>query len=229
MEIVLSSESATKLQQSNAKIMFGKNASKVLKALETYSKEKVLRTNGIKSVLAALKTKNTADLEKFASSKAGKTLASNCLKLANAKTPVALFAAIKPIKETSTLAKLAGVGAPVRAGSSPRTIKPGSSLDRPRSMRNTRNKKGVSVYIPDMQVEGLKPDGTFDSSADADELEIYSNYSVSFKPKKRGGFTVGTTVTAPSTRKLRDYLEDHVFLDDPASVTKHMKKAKSSS
>lgn len=103
------STSASKLQQNNAKIMFGRNALKVLKALEVYSKEKILdedAVDGIKLMLLATKSKDTELLEKFAQSSPGKKLASNCLKLANAKTPAAMFAAIKSIKGTKGLNKI---------------------------------------------------------------------------------------------------------------------------
>ena len=103
------STSASKLQQNNAKILFGRNAVKVLKALEGYSKEKMLdedAVDGIKLMLLATKSKDTELLEKFAKSSPGKKLTSNCLKLANAKTPAAMFAAIKSIKGTKGLNKI---------------------------------------------------------------------------------------------------------------------------
>lgn len=103
------SNSASKLQQNNAKILFGKRAAKILKAFETYSKEKVVNTEAVDAVMEVLKTKNTVDLEKFAKTNVGKKFASNALKLANAKSPVALFAAIKAFKFPKALEKAASV------------------------------------------------------------------------------------------------------------------------
>lgn len=104
----LESDSATKLQMNNAKILFGRNAAKVVKALDMYSKERLVQTEGIDTLLAALKTKNLVDLEKFAKSAPGKKMASNVLKLANAKTLAAVFKALKAVKAPAALNKLIG-------------------------------------------------------------------------------------------------------------------------
>tara|TARA_Y100001963_G_C6770277_1_gene444527 strand:- start:866 stop:1609 length:744 start_codon:yes stop_codon:yes gene_type:complete len=107
--LIFKSESATKTQQNNAKILFGSKGIAVLAKLETYSKEKVLNTAGIDAVLDMLKTKDTALLEKFADSKTGKTLAKNCKQLAAAKTFTAIMKNVKQIKVLKSFDKFGTV------------------------------------------------------------------------------------------------------------------------
>lgn len=102
------SESANKTQQNNAKILFGKTGLTVLKKLEEYSKEKQLDTSGIDALLEVLKTKDTPVLEKFASSKTGKTLVTNCKQLAKAKSFAAIMKNIKAIKPLKSFDKFNG-------------------------------------------------------------------------------------------------------------------------
>jgi hypothetical protein len=108
------SESANKTQQNNAKILFGSKGVTVLNKLEEYSKEKALSTVGIDAVLEVLKTKYTELLEKFAASKTGKTLASNCKKLASAKTFAAIIKNTKAIKVLKSFDKFSTVSSPVK-------------------------------------------------------------------------------------------------------------------
>lgn len=97
------SESGTKKQKENAKILFGSKGIAILAKLEVYSKEKLLDTAGIDAVLAALKSKDTTGLEKFASSAAGKKLAKDAMQLAKAKTFDAIIKNVKQIKATKAL------------------------------------------------------------------------------------------------------------------------------
>lgn len=143
----LESESATKRQQANAQILFGKNASKVLKALELYSKEKVLVTSNIDKVLAALKTKDVETLEKFASSSVGKTFRSNSLKLANAKTPAKIFELIKGLKVSATLAKLAP-SKPVRMPTKSNPVSKSPTRTRTKQVRTYPKGKGPGTKNP---------------------------------------------------------------------------------
>lgn len=154
------SSSASKLQQNNAKILFGRNAAKVLKALEVYSKEKMLdedAVDGIKLMLLASKSKNTELLEKFAQSSPGKKLASNCLKLANAKTPAAMFAAIKSIKGTKGLNKIVAdvvENMPLKLPNQRTSNRTGSK--RPmRQARVTRKSHNKKVKSPSVEVAGI--------------------------------------------------------------------------
>lgn len=119
----LVAESASKKQQENAKILFGSKGVSILSKLEDYSKEKQLHTKGIDYLISALKTKDTAALEKYASSAAGKKMVANVKKLASAKTFSAIMANIKSIKPNATLQKLSGA----TVTPSMRTQKPGSA------------------------------------------------------------------------------------------------------
>lgn len=124
--ITLKSESANKTQQNNAKILFGSKGIGILSKLEEYNKEKVVNTDGIAALLEVLKTKDTALLEKFASSKTGKTLVSNCKKLASAKTFSAIMKNIKAIKPLKSFDKFI---APAQTETT--DVKPNVRVDKP--------------------------------------------------------------------------------------------------
>lgn len=123
LEDGLESESASKKQQENAKILFGSKGVSILSKLEDYSKEKQLNTKGIDYLIGALKTKDTAALEKYAASAAGKKMVANVKKLASAKTFSAIMANIKSIKPNAALQKLSGATITPNM----RTQKPGSA------------------------------------------------------------------------------------------------------
>lgn len=97
----LSSESATKKQMSNAEILFGKSAKKVLPTLEMYSKEKIVDTAGLDVLLGFLKSASPEQVEKFANTRASANVKSAVKKLSVAKqfpTIVAALKLIKPLK-----------------------------------------------------------------------------------------------------------------------------------
>lgn len=155
------SESANKTQQNNAKIMFGSKGVSILAKLEEYSKEKSLDTAGIDALLNVLKTKDTALLEKFVSSKTGKTLVSNCKKLASAKTFAAIIKNVKAIKPLKSFDKFTGAGSIVST-SAPKGIRGSSTIG-----KGGKTKRNVAVDSQDPSMFATALDLAGDSNGAA--------------------------------------------------------------
>lgn len=95
---VYTSLSATKKQNSNAKVLFGSKGQSILSSLEAASKVKVLDTPAIDTILQWLKASDAAAVEKFASSASGKKLSQSCAAFAKNKTFEGKLNALKAIK-----------------------------------------------------------------------------------------------------------------------------------
>ena len=107
INVTMTSESASKKAQANAKLLFGSKGATILDKLKVLSKEKLLVTPALTSIIEVVE--KSADIEgitKFAKSVSGKALIKNVKALVSAKTMSATLKALKAVKVTKALNSL---------------------------------------------------------------------------------------------------------------------------